>query len=215
MDVTAVSGAKITRYSNVCGIGGKNTNIAKGVVTNAPGADFEVANGVATGLELVGNGTVPRSAFWLYSGITATDASITSGGSLYLAGASAVGVDLYGSAAKVAHLWVSNAGASDVRMSSGGYLFLSAGAKVQNVTMTSGGSIFMSGNSATVVSGLSMAYAGTATLSSGTVTGLSMTSGGAVTVRGPHRQRSLVDYSPRGHKELERTERLSTAHLSE
>ena len=28
----------------------------------------------------------------------------------------------------------------------------------------------------------------------------------------PHRQRSLVSYSPRGHKELDTSERLSTAH---
>ena len=184
MDVTAGSGAVISRFSNVCGIGGKNTNIAKGVFTNAPGADFEVADGVATNLELIGNATTPQSCFWLYSGITATDAKVTSGGSLYLAGASAVGVDLYGSATKVAQLWVSNAGASNVRMSSGGYLFISAGAKVQNVTMTSGGLIFMSGNGNTTVTGLSMTSGATATLSNGTVTGLAMTSGGAVTVRG-------------------------------
>ena len=31
----------------------------------------------------------------------------------------------------------------------------------------------------------------------------------------PHRQRNLVGYSPRGHKESDTTERLSTAHSTE
>ena len=174
MDVTAVSGAVISRYSNLMGIGGANTNIAKGVFNNAPGADFEVVSGVATGLELTGNGTTPQSCIWLFSGITATNAKVASGATLYLMGASTVGVDLYGSATKVGQLWVSNAGASDVRISSGGYLFMSTGATVQNVSMTSGGSIAMRGGT---VSGLSMACSGGATVSGGTVSGLVLSGG--------------------------------------
>ena len=180
MDVTAVSGAVISRFSNMMGIGGANTNIAKGVFTNAPGENFEVVDGVATGLELTGNGTTPQSCIWLFSGLTATDAKVTSGATLYLMGASAVGVDLYGSGTKVGQLWVSNAGASDVRMSSGGYLFMSTGATVQNVSMTSGGSIAMRGGA--TVSGLSMACSGTATMSGGTVSGLVLSGGTLTTV---------------------------------
>ena len=148
MDATAVAGAKITRPSNIIGIGGENTNIAKGVFTNAPGADFQVVGGTATGMDLTIN-TAAQSSFVVLSGLTVSGATITSGGSLFQwDGVTVNDVDVYGvSGTKQAVISMWNASGANVRISSGGNLSIeSTGAVLNGVSVFhSGASLNMKG----------------------------------------------------------------------
>ena len=139
MNVNAEAGAKITRGANLIGLGGDNTNIVKGVFTNNElGDDFQVVGGTATGMDLFTN-AAGRSAFLIFSGLTVSGATVTSGGSLFLFdGAKANGVDVYGTNAKdstaVLSMW--KASASNIGIGSGGKLIVaSTGAEADNVSV--------------------------------------------------------------------------------
>jgi hypothetical protein len=142
MDVNAAAGAKITRGANLIGLGGDNTNIAKGVIANNElGDDFQVVGGTATGMDLATN-AAGRSAFLIFSGLTVSGATVTAGGSLFLFdGAKANGVDVHGTNAKnvmaVLSMW--KASASNIGVGSGGKLIVgSTGAEVNGVSVCHG-----------------------------------------------------------------------------
>ncbi|MBP5531769.1 MAG: hypothetical protein J6Y54_07065, partial [Lentisphaeria bacterium] len=145
MDVNAAAGAKITRGANLIGLGGENTNIAKGVIANNElGDDFQVAGGTATGMDLATN-AAGRSAFLIFSGLTVSGATVTSGGSLFLFdGAKANQVEVHGTNAKdvmaVLSMW--KASASNIGVGSGGKLIVgSTGAEVNGVSVCHGSTL--------------------------------------------------------------------------
>ena len=180
LDVTAVSGAVLDRASNRVGIGGANTNIAKGVITgNGFGEDFEVVNGVATGLYLTGDQSTPRSAGDFDSGLTIKDAQIVSGASAYLyTGVTIDGIDVYGkggaSGATLANLWIGGATGGGVRIGSGGSAYASStDMHLDDIVVESGGTMDMYRGVIDdfVLSG------GTVTLRGGTVDKMAVVSG--------------------------------------
>ena len=190
LDVQAGSGAVLDRASNRTGFGGANTNIAKGVVVGSSGTstynefgdDFEVVNGVATGLYLTGDGTTPRSAGDFDSGLTIKDAEIVSGGSAYLyTGVAIDGVDVYGkggaSGATLAQLWLGGVTGGGVRIGSGGYGYTSdTDMNLDDIVLESGGSMDMYRGAVTdfLVSGGTLSHRG------GTIDKLTVVSGADV-----------------------------------
>ncbi|MBQ6353187.1 MAG: hypothetical protein IJJ28_07965, partial [Lentisphaeria bacterium] len=167
MDFTVVSGAVLKRESNLIGFGGSNTNIAKGVFFDAKGVeeksfgeDFQVVNGVATGLEL--NGNNPRSCAHIYSGLTAENARIVSGGSLYVfSGAAIDGIGIYGSrivgtSTYQAYMYASNAGIDGALIGVGGSANVYSESELNDLTISGGAVNIYSGVTAdnvTLVSG--------------------------------------------------------------
>ena len=175
MDVTAEAGAKITRPYNLIGFGGENTNIAQGVFDDAPGANFQVVGGTATGIDLATN-AAGRSSFIIFSGLTVSGATIGSGGSLFLFDdAKANGVFVSGVDGKdngaLLSMW--NAGASNVGIGSGGMVVLASnGAVLNNVSVCHGGA--------------------SVSMAAGTVSGLVM-SGGTLTTGNNANEKYIYD----------------------
>jgi len=159
LDITVASGGVLKRASNRTGFGGANTNIAKGTISNNGfGEDFEVVDGVATGLYLTGDGTTVYSCGDFQSGLTIRSGSVVSGASTYLyEGVTVDGLKVYGARGTTsAMLWGSGITARNLEIGSGGSVNLYSTATVDNSILSGGLLTLSSGvtaNDLTVVSG--------------------------------------------------------------
>ena len=211
VDVQAGEGAVLVHKSNRTGLGGANTNIAKGVINDGSfGDDFEVVNGVATGLYLTGDGTKIRSCGDFQSGLTIKDASVVSGGSAYFyTGVTIDGLEVYGTGGTggtvLGSTWLGGVTGSGIRVGSGGSVYASnadlavSGVVISGGTMdlakgnvddalVSGGTLTMNGADAvidklTVVSGAEVGI-GYLYASNGTINSLTHAAKGSAYLRG-------------------------------